>query len=141
MRQPQQPAGERIDIERVDGDGGIRGDLSERRGGRREHRRATGQGLDHRQPEALVDRGEREHLAQAVERRQLRERHVAGEVHDVGEAELDKGGDGGVKWCEDMMRRSDRELGTHVPVATIKAHVFAIQKRREKAAIGGTTDG
>lgn len=55
--------------------------------------------------------------------------------------ELDKGGDGGVEWCEDLMRRSDRELGTHVPVATIKAHVFAIQKRREKAAIGGTTDG
>lgn len=56
-------------------------------------------------------------------------------------AELDKGGDGGDDWCESMSLRSKDEIGTTVPTGTIKAHVFAIGKRREKAANGGRSDG
>lgn len=51
--------------------------------------------------------------------------------------ELSKGGDGGVEWCESMSLRSLEALGTTVPTATIKAHVFAIRKRLLKAAVGG----
>lgn len=52
-------------------------------------------------------------------------------------AELAKGGNGDAEWCESMMRRSVKDLSTHVPAATIEAHVFAIRKRLAKAAIGG----
>lgn len=51
--------------------------------------------------------------------------------------ELAKGGDGGAEWCEAMANRSLEALGTSVPAATIKAHVFAIRKRTAKAAVGG----
>ena len=55
--------------------------------------------------------------------------------------ELANGGDGGDDWCESMSLRSEHELGTPVPIKTIKAHVFAIRKRMKEASIGGKSDG
>lgn len=40
----------------------------------------------------------------------------------------------GDEFAWDLSRRSRKEIGTEVPVGTIKAHVFAIQKQLAKAA-------
>lgn len=45
-------------------------------------------------------------------------------------------GDGSAAWCESMAQRSEADIGTCVPQATVQAHVFAIRAAERRAAEG-----
>ena len=69
-------------------------------------RRAARHRFDDRQPEPFVERREHEHLGQAVERRQILERHVAGEPDRVLDLQpLDA--------LLDVARSASRRAGAH----------------------------
>lgn len=50
-------------------------------------------------------------------------------------------GDGSDDWCDGMARRSEADIGTFVPKATVRAHAFAIRAAAAKAAAKGDTNG
>ena len=82
-RQTDNRLAQRVGVEAIDLFDGAAGDFRQRRHVPRDHRRPAGHGLDHRQAETLVERRKHEHLRQAVQRRQVLERHVAGEADRV----------------------------------------------------------
>ncbi len=73
--------GDRVDVERVDEDGGAAGGFLGRRAGARHDGRALDHRLHHGQAEALRLAGIGEHGRRGVQRRQLGGRHEAEEAH------------------------------------------------------------
>jgi hypothetical protein len=93
-RQRHHRLAQRIRVEPVDVLDGAAGNLRERRRAARDHRGPARHRLDHRQAETFVHRGKHEDLRQTVERRQIVERHVAGEGDRVSHVQtLDPGRD------------------------------------------------
>lgn len=64
--------------------------------------------------------------------------HLQRRVGEWVAAEMAKVREHGQAFAEDLAHRSRSAIGSEVPVATIKAHVFAIQRRLVKAATEAT---
>jgi hypothetical protein len=60
-------------------------------------------------------------------------------IRDWVAAELAKGGIGvgDDRWCEAKSAAASAAVGTSVPPATLRAHVFALRARLAKAALEG----
>jgi hypothetical protein len=82
-RQADHRDSERFGVEPIDLLDRPSGDLRQRRNVTGDDRCAARHGFDDGQAEALVDRREHEHLGKAVQRRQVLERHIAGEADRV----------------------------------------------------------
>ena len=87
VQQAAQPVADRLDRQRIDEQRGVAGDLGGGGDVRRQHGRAAGHRLDHGQPEALVQRRERERRGAAVQRGQVVLGHVAEVRHAISHAE------------------------------------------------------
>ncbi len=83
-RQRHQGVAKRFGVELFHLRDGAAADFRQRRRAPGNHRRAARHGLDDWQAKAFVHRGKHEHLRQTVERRQIGERHIAGEPDRVG---------------------------------------------------------
>src|SRR4029434_10577465 len=74
-------------VQRINRLGGVAGDLSKRRGVRREHGDAARHRLDDRQSEPFVERREREEVGKVVDCRQVLEWQITGEMDRALDAE------------------------------------------------------